>query len=96
MNTSSTSPAIGQLVIYPSPANANTIVEFNSVQNGMSEITVFDQSGFPVLKQSIITTEGSNTKILDLSRLRNGIYMVQLQQGANQERSKIDRTALIK
>jgi hypothetical protein len=78
-----------QLVIYPSPANANTVVAFNSAQNGISEISVFDQSGVPVLKQKIVTTEGTNTKVLDLSGLRNGIYLVQLQQGTRKKVAKL-------
>ena len=82
-------PAKEQLVIYPSPAGANTVVEFNAAQNGISEVSVFNQSGVLVLKQRMENVKGANTKVLDISRLCNGIYLVELQQGTRKSVAKL-------
>jgi hypothetical protein len=82
-------PANEQLVIYPSPAYTNIVVEFNSAQKGISEISVFNQSGILVLKQKIAAEKGANRRVLDVSRLLNGTYLVQLQQGESRSTTKI-------
>jgi len=82
-------PVKDKLGLYPSPANANIVLEFNSAQKGMSEISVFDQSGVLVSQQKIFIAEGANTRVLDVSRLVNGIYMVQLQQGTSRSVAKL-------
>jgi hypothetical protein len=92
VTNSSSLPALRvkeQLVIYPSPANGNAVVIFHSEQNGITEISLFNQSGVLVSKQKIVSAKGENTRVLDLSSLRNGIYLVELQQGTSKRVAKL-------
>ena len=70
-----------QFSVFPNPANANITIELPAAYNGITEISVFNQSGILMQKQSWLTGKGINTKQINTGHLPNGIYLLQLNQG---------------
>ncbi len=63
--------------IYPNPASSFTNVRLGSVY-GDVRIHVFNLLGLEVYSEDVLNIKGMNYHTLDLSRFRNGLYIVQI------------------
>ena len=79
----------GSFALYPSITNGVISIELNSVKSGLAEINIYNQAGVLIMKQQMAMIEGMNTKMMDLSNLRNGIYIFQLNQDHNRSVKKL-------
>jgi hypothetical protein len=70
----------GQFAVYPSITKGEINIDLNAARTGAIAINIYNQAGALVMKQQISVVEGMNTKTMDLSRLLNGIYILQLNQ----------------
>ncbi|HYK46437.1 MAG TPA: T9SS type A sorting domain-containing protein, partial [Parafilimonas sp.] len=64
--------------IYPNPSHGNVTLTYNSTNLGSVQLNVYDKTGRMMLSKIETAIEGSNTYRLDLSRLINGVYSVQV------------------
>ncbi len=74
---------INSLKLFPNPANEFAIIEFESANNTNLSIKVIDMKGaeIQVVNQSVFS--GNNRIQLNTSNLNEGMYVVQLQDGAS-------------
>ena len=64
--------------LYPTITSGElTLVITNSVKEN-AELTIYNQTGLLVMKQKIFISEGSNRKNINVGKLGNGIYFLQL------------------
>jgi len=70
----------GEFAIYPSLTKGEINIDLNAVRRGAVTINIYSQAGALVMKQQLAVVEGMNTKTMDLSRLQNGVYILQLNQ----------------
>ncbi len=70
----------GEFAVYPSLTKGEINIDLNAVRTGAVVVNVYNQAGALVMKQQIAVVEGMNTKTMDLSRLQNGVYILQLNQ----------------
>jgi hypothetical protein len=79
----------GGLALYPSVTRGVINIEWNTLTSGLAEINIYNQSGALVMKQQIAMIEGANTKTMNLSRLQNGVYILQLNQDNSRSVNKL-------
>ncbi len=77
------------LSIYPNITSAQVNLQFKATDAGINEITVYNLAGTVMLKQSITVAAGENTRQLDVSRLVNGVYIVQLNSNSEKRMGKL-------
>jgi len=82
--TDDTKPS-GILSIYPNPAKEEIHLAWNTSQNEIIRLTIFDMNGKPVLNQSLNGVEGYQIKTLDVSQLKSGVYSLHLQSNSGIE-----------
>lgn len=82
-NTARNPLSSDKLIITPNPANnqVSIVHDFDNVKPVY--ITVFNATGQQVISQTL------NTNLLDISKLPNGFYIVQLMQDKNIRRTKL-------
>lgn len=81
---SATAAADKILIITPNPARDKVIIQHSFNKANAVFVTVYNMPGKPVINYKL---PGNNT--LDVSRLPNGLYMLQLTQDKNILRSKL-------
>jgi hypothetical protein len=69
-------PTTKSIVLYPNPTTGHCTIDFGGLE-GMKKIEVYDMVGKTVKKMNSATKEVH----LDLSPLRKGLYMVEIQAG---------------
>jgi hypothetical protein len=74
--------AKNDFAVFPSVTSGTINIELNTDKTGFAEMNIYNQAGALVMKQQIMVVEGMNTKTMDLSRLRNGMYILQFNQGS--------------
>ncbi len=70
----------GEFAVYPSLTKGQINIDMNAARSGAIAVNIYNQAGALVMKQQISVVEGMNTKTMDLSRLQNGVYILQLNQ----------------
>jgi predicted nucleotidyltransferase len=71
-----------QLKSYPNPITSNVLnVSFNSIENGLAIVKVFDLNGHLLSQQKELTTVGQQIISIDMTALSSGYYIVQLETG---------------
>jgi hypothetical protein len=75
--------------VYPSITNGPINLELSAGKTGLAEINIHNLAGALVMKQQIAVVEGMNTKTMDVSRLQNGMYILQLNQGNTRAVTKL-------
>lgn len=70
----------GEFAVYPSLTKGEINIGLNAIRSGAVAVNIYNQAGALVMKQQITVVEGMNTKTMDLSRLQNGVYILQLNQ----------------
>lgn len=90
-NTGSSSfrTAMGEFAVYPSVTNSIVNIEFTGINNGAVEVDIYSTVGALVMRQRLAVAEGMNTKTMDLARLQNGVYILQLNQGSTKSIAKL-------
>lgn len=81
---SATAAADKKLIITPNPAEDKVIIQHSFNKANAVFVTVYNMLGNPLINYQL---PGNNT--LDVSRLPNGLYMLQLTQDKNILRSKL-------
>lgn len=77
-------------LVYPNPVTATGYIRFNAPTGGRCEVRLFDATGNRVATLASLNVEpGENTVQLDLSNIRNGIYICELK--INSERVFVGR-----
>lgn len=74
--------------IYPTFASNKITLEISSETTGNADVNIYNQSGALVMKQKIYVSEGPGTNTIDVSRLANGFYILQLNQGQERKSKK--------
>ncbi len=70
------------LVIFPNPANDNAIIEFESPNGGCTSIDVYDIAGRLMLtKNHTSEMHGMQSIQMNLSNLKNGMYLLKISSG---------------
>jgi hypothetical protein len=66
--------SLGDISIWPNPSEGSFYVSFNAISNGSVPYQVTDISGRIVLDDIWNINEGDNTFIIELGKLKQGIY----------------------
>jgi Secretion system C-terminal sorting domain len=74
----STEETLNSVNIYPNPANSMVNLEFNSTQEGQTQIRFIDQMGRVAQTYYQTTTTGTNQMNLDIQSIPAGVYFVQM------------------
>ena len=78
------------LRFYPNPAVDNVTMELSVVHAGKAVVKVYDLTGKAVMTENLGTLgEGAHTRTLDCSRLRSGMYLVNVVVGGQVSTSKL-------
>lgn len=75
--------------LYPSITSGPINLEFTATKAGLVEISIYNQAGATVLKQQLPVTKGINARTINLSRLMNGLYIIQISQNNTKFVSKL-------
>jgi Metallo-peptidase family M12B Reprolysin-like/Secretion system C-terminal sorting domain/Bacterial pre-peptidase C-terminal domain/Fibronectin type III domain len=75
--------------ISPNPTGYTANLLYKFKEAGNASIIVTDKTGAVVLKKSATVNEGQNRQALDVSTLANGMYFIQIQNGAEVQMAKI-------
>lgn len=67
----------------PNPASGRTDFQFNTLQGGEVEFTLYNVLGSEVKKEKIKADKGVNRYHLDVATLAPGVYVYALRQGSN-------------
>jgi len=73
--------------IYPTITSLFITLDFNKAGEKKSFVNIYDQTGRLMMKQEVLFSKGS-TKEIEVSRLANGIYFLQLNNGTDKTTRK--------
>jgi aminopeptidase YwaD len=73
----------GKLAVYPNPAKNIIYIQLLDIQKISFQLTITDLVGRTVLKQDILLDSGNKTVPVDVSPLRDGIYMLRMSDREN-------------
>jgi hypothetical protein len=76
------------LNIYPSLTDGQINLHLHGYKTGTAELNIYNQSGVLIMKQKIFIKEGNSISTLNVSRLGNGIYFVQVNDGRRKTAGK--------
>jgi hypothetical protein len=79
---------IPHLLLYPNPAKDKLNVEFNSDNNSIAKIVVYNIIGNKVMSSENSIEEGDNVIDLNTSKLTNGIYIFEIENNGEVIRRK--------
>jgi Pregnancy-associated plasma protein-A/Secretion system C-terminal sorting domain len=77
-----------KLVLYPSVTSGQLNLTFTNSVNEKAEINIYNQTGALMMKHQVFISSGKNIDQIDVSKLGNGIYFLELGQGANRQTKK--------
>lgn len=78
-----------EIMIFPNPTFGKITLQVNLSQNGDIRINVYNVLGELMYDQKLKSNKGSSNPQIDLSKLRGGIYMLQVELGETILRKKI-------
>ncbi len=73
----------GGFLMFPNPANDALVIELPAESEGDAQVALSDAAGRLVLQHHQNIAKGSHQINLELGSLSNGVYFVQLRNGAN-------------
>lgn len=79
----------GALNIYPNPVNNNLYIQLAEKKGMNISLSISDLLGKNVLNQEFGLANLNETKAIDVSKLRDGIYMLRISDGTNTYTRKI-------
>jgi type IX secretion system substrate protein/pregnancy-associated plasma protein-A len=77
------------LLVYPTITAGSVTVQFDAGINGKAEVNIYNTTGSLVYRNTIAAVKGDNVKQVDVSRLANGIYILQLNQNNDKKVVKL-------
>jgi GEVED domain/Secretion system C-terminal sorting domain len=80
---------LNKLKLYPNPANNSVTLSLNSTGNDPATLIIRSLSGQILYKKTILLTDGSNLHNIDLSRMSNGLYVVEVQTNDSRYLNKL-------
>jgi hypothetical protein len=85
-----TEPAFESTVsIYPNPADETVFIQMNNPASKSFQISITDVLGVKVYDNDLQLTSGNTILPVQVSELKNGIYMLRLVDGNNTFTTKI-------
>ena len=82
-------PELSGLTVYPNPVKTGTVVTFNSENHNDYTWQVLDITGRTIARTTLQATSGINTFELDLTGHSKGIYLLNIQKGAETKHIKL-------
>lgn len=73
--------------LYPSITTGRLTLEIENPQTGKAEINIYNQAGAFMMKQQIVIS-GKIVSQVDVSKLKNGVYYLELSQGGGKQTRK--------
>lgn len=77
------------LSIYPNPSSGMVNIDFNYFAQSRVEVKVFDLVGKTIFNQELDFDQGLSTKIIDLTKFNEGIYLIELKTDEDTYTGKI-------
>jgi len=77
------SAADAQLLVYPNPINANTIIDVTAAKSQKSQLQIIDMQGRVLNNRSVTLAKGKNAVMLLADGLSQGEYILRLQVDGN-------------
>lgn len=77
-----------ELVLYPTITSGQLNLSLANSVNVKAEINIYNQTGALMMKQQIFISGGKNIDQIDISKLGNGIYFLELGEGVNRQTKK--------
>ncbi|PKP48776.1 MAG: hypothetical protein CVT94_07380 [Bacteroidetes bacterium HGW-Bacteroidetes-11] len=68
----------GNLSVYPNPAKTHTEVKFNIAEATKAVFGLYDLTGREVYQETATLNSGFNSKVLQLSNLKSGVYLLRI------------------
>ncbi len=87
-NNNTSLSAVG-LKIYPVPASTAVTISFDAYVTGSADISILNEIGQQVKFMNVPVISGINSKIIDVSGLRKGIYTVKVNNGKEIQTGKM-------
>lgn len=72
--------------ITPNLVMNNTLLSVSSSERGTVEISVINQQGYLVKRQSMVLNKGNTDLVLDLNALLKGVYFLKIRNSASEVR----------
>jgi hypothetical protein len=80
---------LNKLKLYPNPANNSVTLSLNSTGNNPATLIIRSLSGQVFYKKTILLTDGTNLHNIDLNRMSNGLYVVEVQTNDSRYLNKL-------
>ena len=74
--------------LYPTITSGQLVLSVNESKGGKAQIFVYNETGALVMKQTIFITDGNTANDINVDRLANGVYILQLNQGSQKQTRK--------
>jgi len=78
-----------EIQVFPNPASGNLNIQWNKQQPGSSELIITDVIGRKVYEAAVNMTSSSGQLPLDISSLRNGIYLISVKTEKTEYNGKL-------
>ena len=78
-----------KILVFPNPVGNTASLLFSASRSGSADITIVNQLGAVVYRQTVAVNEGDNTRKLDLGKLGNGLYFIKVKTGDKEAVAKI-------
>jgi hypothetical protein len=69
--------------LYPNPCQGMLFAELNSITGSVIEVVIMDFVGKEVYKNTLNFKQGIDTRNIDVSNLKEGLYFIRLKLGSN-------------
>ncbi len=86
-NFNSSREKFNSMLLYPTLTSGQLNLSVNSPVEGKAEINIYDQAGALMIRRQLFIADKSLQQI-DVSKLANGIYFLELAQGVNKQTRK--------
>jgi hypothetical protein len=80
---------INSIEVYPNPTGGQLFIERSSETTQKVHLEIFDYTGKSVLRSSL--QEEDNRELVDLSKLRSGVYLLHIKMGKALKTLKITK-----
>jgi hypothetical protein len=72
--------AVQAFSFYPNPARQQLFIRVHTTAPGMETLTIRNAAGVPVKQEKMQLEAGSTTRVVDISALPGGVYLVRLER----------------
>lgn len=79
---------VNDLILYPTVTSGQLNLSFANPVSEKAAISIYNQTGALMMKRQLFISNGKYIDQIDVSKLGNGIYFLELGQGANRQTKK--------